>query len=236
MNGIDTMGWKPVFIAILWGAHTPFSARPHTFTIRIPYPAIKHFHCKGGHSISPAICLLNLHTGFQWLVHDTHFAHHLHASLSSIKKHHSAFRCGNLFPSKEGNFRLCVERFAIFPKFWLDHETCLLIRQISPIFFLTAADNYTKPQGLNTHIAHRRHRWVFDNFSLLVPFHRTQHIWYAAESIFALICLSLYIETPICHLVMFLLSQAVWRHGKREASVVGPIGTQSCKVPPVSKS
>lgn len=40
---------------------------------------------------------------------------------------------------------------------------------------------------------------------------RAQHIWYAARSIFALICLSIYIEGPICHPAMLWLRRDVWR-------------------------
>lgn len=56
-----------------------------------------------------------------------------------------------------------------------------------------------------------KHRWDVDSFSSAVPYHGAQHIWYAARSIFALICLSLYIEGTICHPAMLWLQHDVWR-------------------------
>ena len=39
----------------------------------------------------------------------------------------------------------------------------------------------------------------FFSLPLAVPYGGARHIWYAARSIFALICLSLYIDGTICH-------------------------------------
>lgn len=63
-------------------------------------------------------------------------------------------------------------------------------------------------------LLHRWSRWSTDGTWTL--FHRrfrtrAQHIWYAARSIFALICLSLYIEGSICHPAMLWLRRDVWR-------------------------
>lgn len=63
-------------------------------------------------------------------------------------------------------------------------------------------------------LLHRWSRWSTDGTWTL--FHRrfrtrAQHIWYATRSIFALICLSLYIEGTICHPAMLWLQCNVWR-------------------------
>lgn len=63
-------------------------------------------------------------------------------------------------------------------------------------------------------LLHRWSRWSTDGTWTL--FHRrfrtrAQHIWYATRSIFALICLSLYIEGTICHPAMLWLQRDVWR-------------------------
>lgn len=63
-------------------------------------------------------------------------------------------------------------------------------------------------------LLHQWSRWSTDGTWTLFHqrFHtRAQHIWYAARSIFALICLSLYIERPICHPAMLWLRRDVWR-------------------------
>lgn len=93
-----------------------------------------------------------------------------------------------------------------------------LINPAPSVFPASLANTYDQPGCLQHFVQqkllHRWSRWSTDGTWTLFHWRfrtRAQHIWYAARSIFALICLSPYIEGTICHSATLWLRCDVWR-------------------------
>lgn len=123
-----------------------------------------------------------------------------------------------------------------FPSSRLIDPTASARSPRAALLYASHYDTYNQPDCLHYFVQqkllHRwsrhRHRWDVDSFSSAVPYHGAQHIWYAARSIFALICLSLYIEGTICHPAMLWLRRDVWRtwlvRSFRQTRLAGRLG------------
>lgn len=137
---------------------------------------------------------------------------------------------------KTGNKAHNRETTVPFPSSRLIDPTASARSPRAVLLYASHYDTYNQPDCLHYFVQHKllhrwsrhRHRWDVDSFSSAVPYHGAQHIWYAARSIFALICLSLYIEGTICHPATLWLRRDVWRtwlvRSFRQTRLAGRLG------------